>query len=50
MVDDWDVAGACGSEYPAGMTTVAGDAFGSTVRLVVPVHFEGTHILGLQVW
>ena len=49
-VDDWDAAGACGSEYPAGMTIAAGEAAGSTVRVAVPVHLDGTHILGLQVW
>src|ERR1017187_2523106 len=42
--------GAAGSEYPAGMITAAGPAAGSTVNVAAPVHFDGTHILGLQVW
>jgi hypothetical protein len=43
-------SGARGSEYPAGITTAAGAAAGSTVRVAAPVHLDGTHILGLQVW
>ena len=44
-----DGGGACASTYPAGIVKPARAAAGSTVNVAVPVHFEGTHIFGLQV-
>ena len=48
--DDDEAGGRRRLGVAGGNDDGGGAAAGSTVRVTLPVHLDGTHMLGLQVW